>query len=476
MHSFPWNAVLLGEDETTNYPILDRTAGADDLRMWIKALMTEGVYLANADAFAVTPSEGMKVLVSPGMCIIEGTPGQEPNTRELALQASASQDRIDTIVIRWDDNRDVRNMDLYVKTGVASATPVRPTLTRTETIKELGLCDIYIPANTTSVSQNRITDTRLDTARCGMVTAILKIDTTTFFNQLQAQTDIAVALAQSALDGTLAGELQANINAVDEKADSKVSKTGDTMTGSLSVKGTYSRVAIYPDSINVVRDLDQNGVEDISGSLQVVQNSVGNAVAVIHQNRITNATDNVLRLYADKTELLKPLTVSSGGTGTTSLVGANGLIHAMFDTSITPSYLPCFSSSWADGGYTTPSTLRSNMGIADYVTAQGDSGIWHYVKYNSGLAVIYGKENQTGNFANVLNGFYIVGPRVPPALPFTLTNLLSFSAFASDSSANVFASYGKTVDGKTPPNYYISSSKSGSITSQVFYVVVGKWK
>lgn len=212
MHSFPYNAVLLGQDQATGYPILDRTAGADDLRMWIKALMTDGVHLANAEAFAVTPSEGMKVLVSPGMCIIEGTPGQEPNTRELALQASASQDRIDTIVIRWDDNRDVRNMDLYVKTGVASATPVRPTLTRTETIKELGICDIYIPANSTSVSQERITDTRLDNARCGMVTAILEIDTTTFFNQLQAATDKAIELSNEALEGTIAGELQSQID------------------------------------------------------------------------------------------------------------------------------------------------------------------------------------------------------------------------------------------------------------------------
>lgn len=214
MYSFPWNAELLGQDEKTKYPILDRTFGADDFRLWIKALMTDGVYLADADAFNVTPSEGMKVLVSPGMCIINGSPATEPNTRELSLQASASQDRIDTIVIRWDNNRDVRKTDLYVKTGVASDVPVRPTLTRTETIYELGICDIYITANSTSVSADRITDTRLETERCGMVTAILEIDTTTFFNQLQAATDKAVELADSALDGTIAGNLQ---NQIDDK-------------------------------------------------------------------------------------------------------------------------------------------------------------------------------------------------------------------------------------------------------------------
>lgn len=236
MKSFPWDAVItaIGED---GYPILDRTASASDLRDYIKRIMTDGVFLDTENAFSVVPGEGMKVIVSPGACVIEGTPGHEDSPRELALQASSTQDRIDTVVIRWNDNREVRAMDLYVKTGVASEVPVRPTLTRNETVKELGICDIYIPSNTSTITAQRITDTRLDTSRCGMVTALFTVDTTTFFNQLQAQTQVAVDLAQQAIDKTLAGNLQVQItkNTNDISAlDTREQEHYDSMSQDLS--------------------------------------------------------------------------------------------------------------------------------------------------------------------------------------------------------------------------------------------------
>lgn len=185
MKSFPFDAVITAIDES-GYPILDRTFGTDDWRSIVKRLISNGIFMDTDSSFHATAGDGMKVVVSPGTCIIDGTVGDEPNNRELSFQASSSQDRIDTVVLRWNDTREVRSIDLYVKTGVDSDVPVRPTLTRNESIYELGLCDIFITKNSTAISQAKITDTRLETERCGLCLPFATVDTTSLYSQIQA--------------------------------------------------------------------------------------------------------------------------------------------------------------------------------------------------------------------------------------------------------------------------------------------------
>lgn len=229
MISWPWDSIVLGFNEETGFPLYDRGYKAEQLRQILLKVFSEGIFAEQPEAFTVTAGEGMSVLVSAGTCHIRGDIGVEDSTREIVFTAASSQPRIDTVVLRWDNNIDARNIDLYVKQGVASETPVRPTLTRAETVWELGICDVFHPANATSVSGDRITDTRLETSRCGIVTPFTTIDTTTFFNQiqavvdertkylkqesdrqmreLQAATDKAVQLAKDLVDETFAGNV-----------------------------------------------------------------------------------------------------------------------------------------------------------------------------------------------------------------------------------------------------------------------------
>lgn len=220
MRSFPWDSIIIGKNEEYGYPIIDRPSSAEDLRELYKTFFSNGVFLNEEDAFQVTPGDGMNVIVAGGKCGIEGTIGYEDAPRGLAIQASSTTaDRIDTVVLKWNNNVEVRNIDLYVKTGVAQSVPVRPTLTRSESVWELGIADIFVAKNSGAISAARITDTRLQAERCGAVTPFAKVDTTGFFDQLQAQTQIAVDLAQSAIDGTTAGDLQSQIDAISQDVD-----------------------------------------------------------------------------------------------------------------------------------------------------------------------------------------------------------------------------------------------------------------
>ena len=56
--------------------------------------------------------------------------------------------------------------------GTAASAPVQPTLTRNDAVFEIALANIYIPVNATTISDERITDTRADTSRCGWATGV----------------------------------------------------------------------------------------------------------------------------------------------------------------------------------------------------------------------------------------------------------------------------------------------------------------
>ena len=179
-------------DSIVNYdgngvPSFDRAVSSLILRRLYSYLFTNGVMLAtDSTALQVGVAEDMKVTVNAGFAVINGALRLFDEPRTLAIQASENNDRIDTVVARLDLNQDVRNIDLYVLKGVSGSTPVRPELTRNDSVYELGLADLYITRNTTSISADRITDTRLDTQRCGVVSSISEFDTSAFYDQIEA--------------------------------------------------------------------------------------------------------------------------------------------------------------------------------------------------------------------------------------------------------------------------------------------------
>ena len=128
----------------------------------------------------------MTVIVSKGLGICNGCIKLQETDRTLALQASDSQDRIDTVVLRLNDNDNVRTCDFYIINGLPSNSPVRPELTRNESVWEIGLADLFISANSTTISSTRITDTRLDSERCGVMSSISEFDTTGLYEQIQS--------------------------------------------------------------------------------------------------------------------------------------------------------------------------------------------------------------------------------------------------------------------------------------------------
>jgi hypothetical protein len=208
--------------ETNGVVTYDRAVTSAEYRKIRKRTLSTGVYTG----MNVVADSGMTVIVNAGAVEIEGACRNFDTNTTLALQSADSHyQRIDTVVVRLDLSHSVRNINLYVKMGTPATTPVAPELTRTSAIYEIGLANILIPVSSTSISQERITDTRLDTNRCGLVHALNDFDSSALYNQISADMTSFKTTEQTnfntwfesikgTLDGDTAGHLLNLIKAI----------------------------------------------------------------------------------------------------------------------------------------------------------------------------------------------------------------------------------------------------------------------
>ena len=237
MIGYPLDSHVTYDSDGT--PKYDRAITSEPLRRLYKSLFITGVLPNPSSNLQVYPGDGMSVNVRAGFAMVEGCMKLEDAETTLAIGASSdAYDRIDTVVMRLNDNDDVRSCELYVIAGTPATSPVRPELTRSGSIYEIGLADVYIAKGATEISAAKITDTRYDTARCGVISSISRFDTTTIYDQVLA--DLAEFKATSQEDfndwfaeirAVLSGDVAGNLlNLINEKIDK---------TAVLSTKDAY---------------------------------------------------------------------------------------------------------------------------------------------------------------------------------------------------------------------------------------------
>lgn len=166
----------------------DRLYNADQMSRIFDGLITDGVYESVANKLAVQPNSGMTIQIATG----RGWFGRHwvNNDSEYKLTVDQSDvilNRYVAVVIKVDDTDAVRDAVPYLKYSDFATTPVKPTMTRTETVKEYCLAYIYIKAGATAITASDIEDTRQDTNLCGWVTGLIdQITPDTLYTQFTA--------------------------------------------------------------------------------------------------------------------------------------------------------------------------------------------------------------------------------------------------------------------------------------------------
>lgn len=145
----------------------DRTYNADDFNEFFNGILTDnGVYKKSGNALEVVPGTGMSVNISTGRCRIQQHFVAVSAVENLTLEASSmTLNRYDAIVLRY--NQEERTITAQVITGTPASSPSKPSISRNANTYDMCLAYVYVPANSSSVSADNITDTRDDDGVCG---------------------------------------------------------------------------------------------------------------------------------------------------------------------------------------------------------------------------------------------------------------------------------------------------------------------
>ncbi len=225
----------------------DRLYNADQMSRIFEGLITDGVYESVANKLAVQPNSGMTIQIATG----RGWFGRHwvNNDSEYTLTVADSDvilNRYVAVVIKVDDTDAVRDAVPYLKYGEFATNPVKPTMTRTETVKEFCLAYIYIGAGVSEITASAIEDTRADEALCGWVTGLItQISTATLFAQYDAIFNEFMTRETAGFDQFIAQEM-ADFNTWFEGL--QVQLAGDVATNLTNALPTSVTVTLTADN------------------------------------------------------------------------------------------------------------------------------------------------------------------------------------------------------------------------------------
>ena len=299
MKSFPFDSAVTYD--SLGNPEYDRAADSAILADFLHLMFADGVFPNPSTGLQVVASENeMSVVVCPGNVMIRGRMGIEEAARTLVFEASGtSYDRIDAVVARLNTNYAYRDIDLYVVKGTASATPAAPELTRTGGIYELRLANVFIAKNTTMISAERITDTRLHTEDCGIVTSNPQhVDTTAIFNQYQAALETYLQFVRDCIDGTTAGSILTRLDGMDTRLGAAdISAIGDgSVTGAIAAQ----RGAIDALNTDIAGCMERVYTSYTYGNISIAMNPSAIMLVSIRMTTASNpVTVAIVSLYSN---------------------------------------------------------------------------------------------------------------------------------------------------------------------------------
>lgn len=238
----------------TTYPLDDIDYSSEDAELF-HCPRTSGIYAEEDFSFSVTGADNI-VTIGAGVGWIRNArfkgkviAMKEDTQIDLGLP-DASYPRYDVVAIQFSANGNAT--ELVVKKGTPGSAPALPAITQTEAAYELYICCVHREVGATAVTEKDITDLRLNPAYCGlMADSVTKIDTSAIEKQIAA----------------LITQLRSDIAAAKE-GTAFVMKSGDTMTGSLTIPApTQSGHAAnkeYVDTKSVSATLAASGWEGTS--------------------------------------------------------------------------------------------------------------------------------------------------------------------------------------------------------------------
>lgn len=161
----------------------DRVYYAADWALHMAKYFTDGIF---DNGLSVVPNDDMSITVNIGDANIKGYRYINDSEKVINVaNADGILNRIDNVVIRLDIPN--RQITAEIVTGTFLENAVAPALVRGTSVFDLRIAKINIPAGTTAITQDLITDCRFDDSDCGnVICAVQNPDFTNILKQYEA--------------------------------------------------------------------------------------------------------------------------------------------------------------------------------------------------------------------------------------------------------------------------------------------------
>lgn len=157
----------------------DRKYSAQQFGNLFTGIISDGVFSGVGGGLKVE-SRSSQVYINSGRAWCRGTWIDNDAYASLNVPANShpNYSRYDAVVLTFDSSSSVRRNSIDYISGDAAATPLKPTLKNDSLTKQMPLCYIFRPANSTTITQSNIEST-IGTSACPYITGPLKtIDVT----------------------------------------------------------------------------------------------------------------------------------------------------------------------------------------------------------------------------------------------------------------------------------------------------------
>lgn len=287
-----------------NNGIPDRTYKAEEFAKYFGSFIGNGVFPNPSTGLQVVSIDNnMTVRVKLGKAWINGY--YYENTDDLILSidnADGVLKRIDRVVVRLDYIN--REITCKIKKGTFASSPVVPVLQRDANIYELGIAEVLVENGVIAIYQSKITDTRLNSALCGIVTqTINSIDTTTLYNQLQADIEEKGISMSEWIEGAktfFTNDFNTWFYGIKGALDGDIA--GNLLNRIIELESTVNNLELTDTNVKLT---DPEGL--FEGDTNINQAILRNKTSILNaqNHKLTNDTGNCIRVTDDINNCIK---------------------------------------------------------------------------------------------------------------------------------------------------------------------------
>lgn len=198
----------------------DRMYDATQFMNLFDGILIDGVFMSVGDHFAVTPRSGMTVSVGTGRAWFNGT--WNTNDTKMVCTIPDSEliyKRIDAVVLEINKNNTTtgRRNRIFVKKGIASNNPSKPTMVKSGNIYQYALAYITVKPEATAITALDIENYvgKGGTPYCTGLIQVYNVDA--IWSQWEARFNEWFDKLRDALSGDVAGNLLAMIQRLENR-------------------------------------------------------------------------------------------------------------------------------------------------------------------------------------------------------------------------------------------------------------------